>query len=132
MSEQLDHLAIGVADLDAQIELFTRAFGMRTLRLGTRFGSGERIALLHQPGSSFKLELIESGEPNVLLHLAQRTDDLADATARLLRSGLRQLRDAHRLEAARAETSLFEDRSGLKVQLIRYDPDSPDMPEGAR
>jgi catechol 2,3-dioxygenase-like lactoylglutathione lyase family enzyme len=130
VSERLDHVAIGVADLDLMVDLFTDQLGMRLIRNGTRFGTGQRIALLHQPGSNFKLELIESGEQNVLLHLAQRTDDLTDATERLTTAGLAQLRPAHRLDAARADTVLLEHRSGLQLQLIAYDSGSPDLPEG--
>jgi catechol 2,3-dioxygenase-like lactoylglutathione lyase family enzyme len=130
MSERLDHVAIGVAHLDEMVDLFTAALGMRLIRHGTRFATGERIALLHQPGSDFKLELIESGQPNALLHLAQRTNDLTDATARLGKAGLTQLRQAHRLDAAQAVTVLFEHRSGLQLQLIQYDDGSPDLPEG--
>lgn len=130
MSERLDHVAIGVEHLDDIVELFTEQLGMRLVREGTRFGTGERIALLYQPGSNFKLELIESGEQNALLHVAQRTDDLTDATDRLTAAGLTQLRPAHRLDAAQAATVLFEHRSGLRLQLIQYDNGSPDLPEG--
>lgn len=130
MSERLDHVAIGVVDLDEMVGLFTERLGMRLIRNGIRFGSGQRIALLHQPGSNFKLELIESGEQNVLLHLAHRTDDLTDATERLTTAGLSALRPAHRLDAAQADTVLLGHRSGLRLQLIAYDAGSPDLPEG--
>lgn len=55
---------------------------------------------------------------------------MTDAAARLTAAGLTQLGPLHRLDAAKAETVLLEHRSGLQLQLIRYDAGSPDLPEG--
>jgi catechol 2,3-dioxygenase-like lactoylglutathione lyase family enzyme len=127
MTEQLDHVALGVADLDERIEFFTRHLGMVVRRRGTQHGTGSRIALLGQPGSSFKLELIQSPGERSLLHVAQRVSDLQPAYRSLVAAGLKPIREPHRLAAAKADTALLEDTSGLKIQLIQYDPDSPDL-----
>lgn len=60
-----------------------------------------------------------------MLHLAFRVDDVAAAPQALLAPGLKSIREPPALTAAKAETALLADPSGLQIQIIRYQPDSP-------
>lgn len=78
-----------------------------------------------------KVELIEveavTGE---LAHVAYGADGPADldaAHAALLHAGCTELDPPFRLEPAKARTSFVRDAAGRRVQLIAYDPDSPDL-----
>jgi catechol 2,3-dioxygenase-like lactoylglutathione lyase family enzyme len=127
MNGMVDHIALGVADLDERITFFERHFGMVVRRRGTQYSTGSRIAMLGQPDTGFKLELIESPTEHGLLHVAHRVEHLQSAYQELLVAGLRPVRGPHRLEAARADTALLEDPAGPLLQIIQYDPDSPDL-----
>jgi len=123
----IDHLAMGVLDLDKRIWLLTTTQNWRLIRTGTQFSTGDRIAMLVDPTTGFKLELIENrSEQPELIHVAYRVDDVAAEYARLTGLGYTTLVAPHELKAARAVTALLADPAGLKVQLITYAPDSPD------
>ena len=84
--------------------------------------------MLADPVSGFKIELIEtSPDERGLLHLAFRVDDLHAANADLLAKGYKSIRGPHALAAAKAETALLEDPAAMQIQLIQYQPDSPDL-----
>jgi lactoylglutathione lyase len=124
----MDHVALGVEDMDERIDYFTRVMGMQLRRTGTRHSTGSRIVLLADPVSGFKIELIEtSPDERGLLHVAFRVDDVSAAHAELLAQGFKSLRGPHALAAAKAETALLEDPATMQVQIIKYQPDSPDL-----
>lgn len=124
----LDHIALGVLDIDERIAFFTQVLGLELRRIGTRHSTGSRIAMLADPVSGFKIELIEtSADEQGLLHLAARVEDVESAYQELQAKGLRSVRGPHELAAAKAETALLEDASSLGIQIIRYQPDSPDL-----
>jgi len=128
MIERIDHVAIGVKDLDERIEFFTVALGMVLKRRGTHVGSGGRIAFIADAASGFKIELIEIPDRQEgLMHFAFRVDDVAAEHQRLTGLGLSPQRGPLRLEAAKAGTALLRDASGLELQILCYDPDSPDL-----
>ncbi|HEY8491864.1 MAG TPA: VOC family protein [Dehalococcoidia bacterium] len=128
MGSSLDHVAIGVADLDGGVAMLTSTFGMVLKRMGTHVASGGRIAFLADPASGMKLELIETPDRQTgFMHVAFRVDDVAAEHARLTSAGFETVRGPFRLEPARADTALLRDPSGLEVQIIRYDTDSPDL-----
>jgi hypothetical protein len=41
--------------------------------------------------------------------------------------GFKSIRGPHVLAAAKAETALLEDQTAMQVQIIQYQPDSPDL-----
>jgi methylmalonyl-CoA/ethylmalonyl-CoA epimerase len=127
MTDSLDHFALAVADLDERIAFFTSHMGMALRRMGKENSTGNRIAMLADPNSGFKLELIESADRSGLQHIARRVEDVQGTYDQMVAAGLKPLREPHRIGAAKAESALVEDPSGLKVQIIRYDPDSPDL-----
>ncbi len=127
MIEGMDHIALGVSDLDERISFFTHTLGLRLGRIGTHFATGKRIAILGDEGG-FKIELIEGrSESQVLEHIAYRVDDVALEHARLVMNGCKSIRGPHELAAAKAVTALVEDPSGLQIQIIKYQKDSPDL-----
>jgi catechol 2,3-dioxygenase-like lactoylglutathione lyase family enzyme len=122
--ERLDHVAIAVPDLEAQVGLLTGTLGFELLRQGTFIATGAPLAVLRDPGSGTKLELVQ-GEPG-FLHLAFASDDVAADHERLVAAGLDGSRGIVRIEPAKAESSLLTAPAGLQVQVVRYDADSPD------
>ena len=123
----LDHIALTVCDLDDAIRLFIGGLGFRLRRRGVHAVTGGRIALLDAPGGGVKLELIEQPGESSLDHVALRVDDVREAAARLESDGLIPLSGPFYIEAAMAESALLRARDGVCVQLIRYDPQSPDL-----
>jgi catechol 2,3-dioxygenase-like lactoylglutathione lyase family enzyme len=128
---RLDHVAIEVPDLDAYIAKLTDTGVLRLLRQGST-RSGERIAMLGD-GRGGKLELIEktAGTEPRLAHVAFRCDDADAARSDLLAKGWQEKRGLHDLAAAKARTALLGDGSGFDLQVIAYQPDSPDIIEWA-
>lgn len=124
---QLDHVALGVHDLDERIAFYTGALGMRLGRIGKHVKTGGRIAMIADR-NGFKLELIElpNDEPG-FQHLAYRVEDVGAAHASLVEQGCKTIRGPHEIGAAKAVTALVEDPSGTQIQIIKYAPDSPDL-----
>lgn len=138
---RIDHVALEITDYDQQLEVLTAHLGLRLVREGTRYSTGQRIAMLADD-HGVKLELIEAagrndggdggdggsngGSSEVFQHLAVRSDDVDADHSRLLAAGAAEKRPPHRLDAARADTSLLRFGS-LAVQVVHYDPDSPDL-----
>lgn len=124
---QLDHVALGVHDMDERIAFLTGTLGMTLKRMGTHFKSGGRIAMIAD-NAGFKLELIElPNDAPGLQHVAYRVEDVDAAYERLIDEGCTGVRGPHELGAAKAVTALVEDPSGLQIQVIKYAPDSPDL-----
>jgi catechol 2,3-dioxygenase-like lactoylglutathione lyase family enzyme len=126
----LDHVALEETDIEAAVALHVDVLGFALLRWGRHVATGRRIAMLADPHGG-KVELIEvevvTGE---LAHIAYRTGGPADldaAHAALLHAGCTELNPPFRLEPAKARTSFVRDAAGRRVQLIAYDPDSPDL-----
>ena len=127
---RFDHVAIEVNDFDARVEALVGDIGMTLVRAGVRFSTGQRIAMLGDE-TGIKIELIESdtSEPT-FAHVAFRTDhaDQVDrAEAELVDAGWATVNPVHDLAAAKARTTLLADSGGLHVQVIAYEPDSPDL-----
>lgn len=129
---RLDHVALEVADFDARIASLVDTGAMRLIRRGSRYRTGQRIAMLGDT-AGMKLELIEAQETAspAFVHLAFRVDDADDVHATMLADGWRSKREPHSLDAAQARSALVTDGQGLDVQLIAYEPTSPDLQDGA-
>ncbi|MBV9119874.1 MAG: VOC family protein [Chloroflexi bacterium] len=126
--EQIDHFAMDVTDIDARVAFFTEKLGMTVRRWGTHFASGKRIVMLADPRSGFKIELIEAPDrEEKLTHVAFRVSDVETAHQELVDQGLASIRGPHHLDAAKADTALLKDASGFNVQIVKYEPDSPDL-----
>jgi catechol 2,3-dioxygenase-like lactoylglutathione lyase family enzyme len=124
---QIDHFGMDVADIEARVAFF-EGLGMEVRRWGTHFASGNRIVMLSDPRSGFKIELVEAPDKDPrLTHVAFRVEDVSAAHEDLLSQGLTSIRGPHHLDAARADTALLKDASGFNVQIVKYEPDSPDL-----
>ena len=128
----IDHVALEVDDLDERVHRLEAA-GLRVLRHGTRYSTGQRIVMMGD-GTGNKLELIEAdpdsghgtGRAPVFAHLALRTDNADDAYLRLQVAGYQSKSEPHDLSAARARSALLDSGGGFPVQVIAYADDSPD------
>jgi catechol 2,3-dioxygenase-like lactoylglutathione lyase family enzyme len=112
----LDHLALTVPDLDAQVDRLISAFGMEATSRNPMF------AVLLDPASGFKLELSASddGEAHVR-HLGFRADDVDAAHADLVAAGMASRAEPHRQDFAGMYTSYLTQEGGVEVQLVKYD-----------
>ena len=127
---KFDHVAIEANDFDERVQTLVNDVGMALIRHGIRYRTGQRIAMLGDE-TGVKIELIESDadEPR-LAHVAFRADEadaVDEAEAGLVEAGWSAVNPVHDLAAAKARTTLVADRGGLHVQVIAYDPDSPDL-----
>ena len=112
----LDHIALTVPDLDAQVERLTSAFGMV---VEARF---DGFALMADPGTGLKLELGRSDDEQVhLRHFGFRADDVDRVHERLVEAGMDTSEAPHRRDFAGMYTSFLHQRGGVEVQLVRYD-----------
>jgi catechol 2,3-dioxygenase-like lactoylglutathione lyase family enzyme len=128
--DRMDHVAIEVADLDARIERLCRTGAMRLLRRGTNNRTGQRLAMVGDP-TGMKLELIENPDAHEprFLHLAFRSGDVDAALASLVDQGWNHLRGPNDLREAEARSILLNDGDGLEMQVLAYEPTSPDIVE---
>jgi catechol 2,3-dioxygenase-like lactoylglutathione lyase family enzyme len=112
----IDHIALTVPDLDAQIDWLTSVFGLVVER---RF---EHFALLADPTTGLKLELGRSDDAEIhFRHLGFRADDVDGAHASLVEAGMETTEPPHRRDLAGMYTSFLRQRGGLEVQLVKYD-----------
>ncbi|HEV8023172.1 MAG TPA: VOC family protein [Candidatus Lustribacter sp.] len=128
--DRMDHVAIEVADLDARIERLCRTGAMRLLRRGFNKRSGQRLAMVGD-ATGMKLELIENPEAHEprFLHLAFRSGDVDAALTTLVDQGWNHLRGPNDLPEAEARSILLNDGDGLEMQVLAYEPTSPDIIE---
>ena len=112
----IDHIALTVPDLDAQVERFTNDFGMV---VESRL---DFFAVLADPGSGLKLELSRSEDDQVhLRHFGFRADDLERDHEHLVDAGMATSEPPQRRDFARMYTSFLTQQGGVEVQLVTYD-----------
>ncbi len=112
----IDHIALTVPDLDAQVDRLTSEFGMIVER---RF---EQFALLTDPASGLKLELGHSEDSEVhFRHFGFCANDVDGAHESLVNAGMESSEAPHRRDFARMYTSFLKQQGGLEVQLVKYD-----------
>src|SRR5262245_61148373 len=109
-SPALDHLALTVPDLDAQIDRLASAFGMVVQ------SRSELFAVVVDPDSGFKLELSRSDDGEIhVRHLGFRADDLDEAHAGLVAAGMETAQPPHRQDFAGMYTSYLKQPGGVEV-----------------
>jgi len=112
----IDHIALTVPDLDAQVDRLVSAFGMVVE------GRTELFALVTDPATGLKIELGRSEDAQVhFRHLGFRADDVDGAHEHLLASGMTTNEAPHRRDFAAMYTSFLAQPGGVEVQLVRYD-----------
>ena len=116
MTPALDHIALTVPDLPAQVERLSREFGM-VVRL-----QSEHFAVIVDPESDFKFELSASDDDDVhVRHLGFRADDVDAAHASLVAAGMETRAAPQRQDFAAMYTSYLTQAGGVEVQLVKYD-----------
>jgi len=112
----IDHIALTVPDLDAQVDRLTSAFGMVT---EARF---DGFAPLVDPVSGVRFELGRSDDAQVhFRHLGFRSDDVDGAHDSLVEAGMESSEAPHRRDFAGMYTVFLAQRGGLDVQLVSFD-----------
>jgi catechol 2,3-dioxygenase-like lactoylglutathione lyase family enzyme len=112
----LDHIAVTVPDVDAQVDRLTRAFGMVVRhRL-------EHFAVIADPTSGLKIELSRSDDSEIhFRHLGFRAEDVDRAHESLIEAGMDTREAPRRHPFAGMYTSFLKQPGGLEVQLVKYD-----------
>lgn len=112
----IDHIALNVPDLDAQIARLTTAMG---LVLEHRFGD---FALIGDPLTGIKLELGRSEDDQVRFrHFGFRAVDVDSAHQHLVDTGMETTEEPHRRDFAAMYTSFLHQQGCAEVQLVKYD-----------
>ena len=112
----IDHIALAVPDLDAQVDRLASAFGM------TIDAQMDGFALITDPSSGLKLELSRSDDSDVhFRHFGFRADDVDGAHEHLVDGGMETSEAPHRRDFAGMYTSFLKQRGGVEIQLVNYD-----------
>lgn len=113
----VDHIALTVPDLDAQVDRLVNEFGMV---VESRM---DLFAIVSDPASGLKLELGRSDDDQVhFRHLGFRADDVDGAHEGLVDAGMITSEAPHRRDFAAMYTSFLTQQGGFEVQLVKYDP----------
>lgn len=122
----IDHIALNVPDLDAQIERLTADMG---LVLDHRLGD---FALVSDPSTGLKLELGRSEDDRLHFgHFGFRADDVDGAHQHLVDTGMETTEPPHRRDFAAMYTSFLHQQGCADIQLVNYDaPAAPATPVG--
>jgi len=113
----IDHIAITVPDLDAQVNRLTTSFGMVVeARL-------DGFAILADPVTGVKLELGRSEDADVhLRHFGFQSVDVDHDHEDLVQAGMATGQAPHRRDFAEMYTSFLTQPGGMEIQLVKYDP----------
>ena len=128
----IDHVGIAVADLDAAIELYTKAYGMRCVHTEINEEQGVREAMMAVGDSGSFIQLLEPLNPDTTIgkfldkngpgiqQMAYRTDDLDGLSETLRGQGMRLLYDAPKTGTAGSRVNFIHPKSagGVLVELV--------------
>jgi methylmalonyl-CoA/ethylmalonyl-CoA epimerase len=128
----IDHVGIAVADLDAAIAFYEKAYGMRCAHVEVNEEQGVREAMMEVGDSGSYVQLLSPLNPDTTIgkfldkngpgiqQMAYRVDDI-DAVSEHLRSeGLRLLYDEPRKGTAGSRVNFVHPKSagGVLVELV--------------
>ena len=132
----IDHAGVAVPDLDAAIDLYTKAFGMTLAHEETNEEQGVREAMVGvgDSGSCIQLlaplnesstiaKFLDRSGPG-LQQLAYRVSDVEEVSAILRERGLRLLYDAPRRGTSDSRINFVhpKDAGGVLVELVEPNP----------
>ena len=132
----IDHVGIAVADLDAAIAFYEKAYGMRCAHVEVNEEQGVREAMMEVGDSGSYIQLLSPLNPDTTIgkfldkngpgiqQMAYRVDDL-DAVSEHLRSeGLRLLYEEPRTGTAGSRVNFVHPKSagGVLVELVEPGP----------
>ena len=133
----IDHVGIAVADLDASIAFYEKAYGMRCVHVEVNTEQGVREAMLEVGDSGAFIQLLSPLSPDSTIakfldrsgpgiqQMAYRVDDLDEVSAHLRSEGLRLLYDAPKTGTAGSRVNFIHPKSsgGILVELVEPGPD---------
>ena len=134
---RIDHVGIAVADLDAAIEMYETAFGMRCVHTEVNEEQGVREAMLEVGDSGSYLQLLAPLSPDSTIgkfldkngpgiqQMAYRVDSIDEVSEHLRSQGLRLLYDAPKNGTAGSRVNFVHPKSagGVLVELVEPGPD---------
>lgn len=133
MFTRIDHVGIAVADLDAAIDFYQRAFGMTCVHVETNEEQGVREAMMAVGDSGSCIQLLAPLSPDTTIgrflarsgpgiqQMAYTVDDLDAVSAHLRGEGLRLLYDQPRRGTAGSAVNFIhpKDAGGVLVELVQ-------------
>ncbi len=134
---RIDHVGIAVADLDAAIALYERAYGMRCVHTEVNDEQGVREAMMEVGDSGSYIQLLQPLSPDTTIgrfldtngpgiqQMAYRVDDLDEVSATLRGEGMRLLYDEPKGGTAGSRVNFVHPKSagGVLVELVEPGPD---------
>ncbi|MCU1621947.1 MAG: mce [Frankiales bacterium] len=134
----IDHVGIAVADLDAAIALYEKAFGMRCVHTEVNEEQGVREAMMEVGTSGSYVQLLSPLNPDTTIgrfldksgpgiqQIAYRTDDLDALCEQLRAEGMKLLYDEPRTGTAGSRVNFIHPKSagGVLVELVEPSPTS--------
>lgn len=135
---RIDHVGIAVADLDAAIEFYGRAFGLSVVHEEVNERQGVREAMLAVGDSGSCIQLLAPLTPESTIakfldrsgpgiqQVAYGVDDVAAATAELQAAGVRMLYDTPQVGTAGSLVNFChpKDCGGVLVELVQAATDA--------
>ena len=132
----IDHVGIAVADLDAAIAFYEKAYGMRCAHVEVNEEQGVREAMMEVGDSGSYVQLLSPLNPDTTIgkfldkngpgiqQMAYRVDDLDEVSAHLRSEGLRLLYDEPRTGTAGSRVNFVHPKSagGVLVELVEPAP----------
>ena len=134
---RIDHVGIAVADLDAAIAFYEKAYGMRCAHVEVNEEQGVREAMMEVGDSGSYIQLLSPLNPDTTIgrfldkngpgiqQMAYRVDDLDAVSEHLRAEGLRLLYDEPRTGTAGSRVNFVHPKSagGVLVELVEPSPE---------
>ncbi|MDP9181683.1 MAG: methylmalonyl-CoA epimerase [Actinomycetota bacterium] len=132
----IDHVGIAVADLDAAITFYEKAYGMRCAHVEVNEEQGVREAMMEVGDSGSFIQLLSPLDPDTTIgkfldkngpgiqQMAYRVDDLDAVSEHLRGEGMRLLYDAPKTGTAGSRVNFIHPKSagGVLVELVEPAP----------
>lgn len=136
----IDHVGIAVDDLDAAIELYTTAYGMRCVHTEVNDEQGVREAMMAVGDSGSYIQLLQPLSPDTAIgtflakngpgiqQMAYRVDDIDTTSVHLREQGMRLLYDTPKTGTAGSRINFIHPKSagGVLVELVEPGPEGID------
>ena len=132
----IDHVGIAVADLDAAIAFYEKAYGMRCAHVEVNEEQGVREAMMEVGDSGSYVQLLAPLNPDTTIgrfldkngpgiqQMAYRVDDLDEVSEHLRGQGMKLLYDAPKNGTAGSKVNFVHPKSagGVLVELVEPGP----------
>jgi len=119
---KLDHIAIGVKNLDSVVSQLEKNLGFAVVRKGVHYGSNNGLVFVKEPKTGIQFEIVDrpDKEGTSFMHFAFQVDDIDAELERLKNEGYKVEREPHDIPAAGIRSALLDTNQGIKVQLLTY------------